>query len=146
MLTSEVGGNSIQIVADVIGGETFAEVVGEMSGKRSVTSAEKDAREETLAAITVKCDDRVYMPKESRELFRMRWVDVVRCDMPFEVCRLMDSVIGRISLFGNPPSDDVGEFFKTAAVIRHDSKGSTKIAQFFYIWMLKQIAKCHEPT
>jgi hypothetical protein len=31
-------------------------------------------------------------------------------------------------------------------VIRHDSKGSTKIAHLFYIWMLKQISKCHEPT
>jgi len=111
MLTSEVGGNSFQIVADVIGGETFAEVVGEMSGKRSVTSAEKDAREETLAAITVKCDNRVDMSQKARELFRMCWVDVVRCDMPLEVCWLMDPVIGRISPFGNSSPNDIGEFF-----------------------------------
>ena len=122
MLTGEIGGNSFQIVTDVIGGKSFTEVVGEMTGKRSVTPAKKDAREEALAAIAVECDDRVYMPEEARELFRMRWVDVVRGDMPFEVCRLMDPVIRRISQFGNPPSDDIGEFFKTTAVIRHDSK------------------------
>ena len=77
MLTSEIGGNSFQIVTDVIGGKSFTEVVGEMTGKRSVTSAEKDAREEALAAIAMECDDRVHMPKEARELFRMCWVDVV---------------------------------------------------------------------
>ena len=69
MLTGEIGGNSFQIVTDVIGGETFAEVIGEMSGKRSVTPAEKDAREETLAAIAMECDDRVDMTQKVRELF-----------------------------------------------------------------------------
>ena len=122
MLTGEIGGNSFQIVTDVIGGKSFTEVVGEMTGKRSVTPAEKDAREEALAAIAMECDDRVHMPKEARELFRMCWVDVVRCDMPLEVCWLVNPVIGRISPFGNSSSDDIGEFFKTTAVIRHDSK------------------------
>lgn len=122
MLTSEIGGNSFQIVTDVIGGKSFTEVVGEMTGKRSVTPAKKDAREESFAAIAVECDDRVDMSKEARELFRMCWVDVVRGDMPLEVCWLMDPVIGRISPFGNSSPDDIGEFFKTTAVIRHDSK------------------------
>lgn len=71
MLTREICGNSFEIITDVIGGKTFTEVAGEMSCERSVTPAKKDAREESLAAIAVECDDRVDMTKKVREEFRM---------------------------------------------------------------------------
>ena len=58
------------------------------------------------------------------------------CHMPFEFSGLMDSVIRRVGSLGYTSANDVGEFLKSSAVVRYDSKRTTKLADLLDLRVL----------
>lgn len=137
VLSSEVGGDSPQICADVVCGKSCGEMSANVLSKATVSSSEEDAREESLASVSVERDDGVHMRKERLQRWRLIGVDVVRRDVPFEIGGLVDSVVGRLRLLGDESPDDVGELFEAPAVVRHDPKCAAKFAHLVDFGMLK---------
>lgn len=143
VLSCQVGGDSPQISADVVSGKRCGEMSANVLGKATVSSTKEDAREESLASITVERDDGVHVREERLQRWRLIGVDVVGRDVPFEIGGLVDSVVGRVRLLGDEPADDVGEFFEAPAVVRHDPKRAAKLAHLVDLWMLEQFSERH---
>ena len=61
----------MEVVTDVVGGKCGRKMVCNVARENSIPPAEQDAGEETLATISMKRDDRLYVAHESFELCRV---------------------------------------------------------------------------
>ena len=130
-------------MADVVGGKCAGQMARDVLSKSAVSSTEEDAREEPLTPVAVQGHDRIHVAEEALEMRGVRGIDVMRGDMPFQVGRLVDSVVGGIRSLGDASTDDIGQFFESTPVVRHDPEVASQLTYLFDVGVLEEVAKGH---
>jgi hypothetical protein len=80
-------------------------------------------------------DDGVDVGKESVQQRGVGWVYLMRWDVPLEIGRLVNAVIGGARLFGCGARNDISLLLEAAAMKCHETKRAAQLRNFFNIWV-----------
>ena len=122
VLSPKIGRNIVDCVDDGVGRKCCTQMTADVRSESSILPTKKKRRKESGPTVSVNSDHCVDMLKKFSQEQRLIGTHMMRWNMPLQVRRLQDAIVGRSRKFCCSAGDDVGHFFKSTAVVRHETE------------------------
>ena len=148
MQAAQIGRNRIDVGDDVVSRKMSAQVATHVFGEIAMPTTDEKRCEESHPAEAVNGDHAVHVLDEGVESFRGRRRHLDRRDVSLHADRLVNTVVTRPGPFGGGLRHDLGDFFESAAVIRHETDSvlagefvSAQNTNLFHFRMIEEFSK-----